>query len=238
MEKLFRSLDLGELLDRLKFVNSYLNIAEIITAIIAGLFLGFIIALIYWLTTRRILFSVEYAMTLIITVCVITLVVAVTGTNLARAFSLAGAMSIIRFRSLVQTPRNIAYIFLAMGAGFACVAGLFIPALLFVLIVGGTLLIIGLVKSMSKKEVRLIRIDIPENMSFDGVFDEVLDKYSYEYALGEVRLIDGGSVYELSYTARIKDTKQIRELLDELRLRNGNFKVSCMSPLTQQGLES
>ncbi|MHC1696328.1 MAG: DUF4956 domain-containing protein [Eubacteriales bacterium] len=228
-------LSVAQVLDNLFLINTTEAMFETFLTIVFGLLLGLIIALTYRLTTKRVVFSMEFALTIIVVCGVISLIIAVIGTNIARAFSLAGALSIIRFRSIQQAPRDIGFLFFAMGTGLACGAGLFMPALIFVLLMCVLMLVYSLIKSRDKRAVRLLKICVPDTMSIDGLFDDVLDKYSSGHSLRKVRLISGGSVLEVSYLVSLTDMSVIQPLFTDVRARNANFNVSVSYPADEVG---
>jgi len=221
---------INDLINRLTATNAPAIIIDLTMTALFGLLFGLVIALIYKYTTPPSRFSLEYAMTLLIICGVISVIISVIGTNLARAFSLAGALSIIRFRSIAQAPRDIAYIFFAMGTGLACGAGLYIPAAMFIILMGIALIVYNVIKNNSRSEVRMIKICIPESLNFDGLFDDVLGKYSSDYSISLIRSMSGGTVYELTYYVKLLDTRLIKDLLDEIRVKNANFNVTCLLP--------
>ena len=156
------------------------------------------------------------------------MIIAVIGTNIASAFSLAGIMSIVRFRSLQQKTSDIAFLFVAMAAGLTAGLGLLLPALAFVVLTGVLLNLYVFLAGRVKPETRLVKICVPESMSFDGQFDEVLKKHTLSYDLKRVRLISSGTVMELAYTVNLKDLSGVSALLSDIREKNSNFNVVLM----------
>jgi uncharacterized membrane protein YhiD involved in acid resistance len=223
-----------EVISRLAVINSTGAIFEITLTLFMGLILGLIISYTYQKTHKGFLYSQEFAHNLIIVCIIISLIISVIGTNIARAFSLAGALSIIRFRSSVQTPRDIAFIFFAMGAGLACGAGLFLPAIIFVVLL--SLFIVGIQLTNFVKEkidIKVLKITLPESLNYEGLFDDIMSKYMIDKELQSARTINGGTVYELVYFVKLKKEISEKEMLDELRTRNGNFNISIMKNLPE-----
>ncbi|MBE7066808.1 MAG: DUF4956 domain-containing protein [Ruminococcaceae bacterium] len=207
-------------------INSLSNIINMLAAIFVAFVLGLIIYFTYKITTQEFSFDRELGLTLIIIPVVVALLLSVIGTNIARAFSLAGALSIIRYRSSIIKPRNIAFIFFGMGAGFITGTGLFIPALLFVLITCAFIVIftaIGNKKSAPVKKTLVIAI--PESINYDGLLDDTLKKYVTAYSLAGVRVTGGGTLTELTYYVKVPSDLNVKAFMDELRVLNGNFKI-------------
>lgn len=219
---------LAGLFQSLGQVNTGATVMDIALTALISVLIGVLIVLFYAILNRRRSFSVEFSVTIIAICSVIALIIAVIGTNIASAFSLAGIMSIVRFRSLQQRPSDIAFIFIAMATGLTIGLGLIVPALVFVLIVGVLLNVFAIVAVKYKKEVRLLKISVPESMSFEGQFDEVLKKYTTAFDLKRVRLISAGTVMEISFVVTMRGMEKKDEFLTAIREKNNNFNVVLM----------
>ena len=218
-------------------VNSGYNIINTVAAVIVAVILGVIIYLTYKLTCRAFMFDEEVGLVLIIVPVVVALLLSVIGTSIARAFSLAGALSIVRYRSVMMSPRSVVYIFFGMGAGFVTGVGLYIPALIFVLLTCAVMVVHGVITSGKKGTVarKTLVVDIPESINYDGLLDETLSKYTDGYNLDSVGIVSGGTVTELVYQVKLKKDADTKAMLDDLRVLNGNFKIllSQFRPVTQ-----
>lgn len=219
---------LAGLFQSLGQVNTGATVLDISLTALISVLTGVLIVLFYAFLNRRRSFSVEFSVTIIAICSVIALIIAVIGTNIASAFSLAGIMSIVRFRSLQQRPSDIAFIFIAMATGLTIGLGLIVPALAFVIIVGVLLNVFAIVAVKYKKEVRLLKISVPESMSFEGQFDEVLKKYTTAFDLKRVRLISAGTVMEISFVVTMRGMEKKDEFLNAIREKNNNFNVVLM----------
>ena len=219
---------LAGLFQSLGQVNTGATVLDIAITALISVLIGVLVVLFYAFLNRKRSFSVEFSVTIIAICSVIALIIAVIGTNIASAFSLAGIMSIVRFRSLQQRPSDIAFIFIAMATGLTIGLGLIVPALAFVLIVGILLNVFALIAAKFKKEVRLLKISVPESMSFEGQFDEVLKKYTTAFDLKRVRLISAGTVMEISFVVTMRGLEKKDEFLTAIREKNNNFNVVLM----------
>ena len=217
-------------------INSGYNIINTVAAVIVAVILGVIIYLTYKLTCRAFMFDEEVGLVLIIVPVVVALLLSVIGTSIARAFSLAGALAIVRYRSVMMSPRSIVYIFFGMGAGFVAGVGLYIPALIFVLLTCAVMVVHGVITSGKKGTVarKTLVVDIPESINYDGLLDETLAKYTDGYNLDSVGIVSGGTITELVYQVRLKKDADTKAMLDDLRVLNGNFKIllSQFRPVT------
>ncbi len=220
--------DIAGVFGSLGQVNTGAVLFDIILTTLASMALGVLITLFYAYMNRKKGFTLEFSVTIIAISSVIAMIIAVIGTNIASAFSLAGIMSIVRFRSLQQKTSDIAFLFVAMAAGLTAGLGLLLPALAFVVLTGVLLNLYVFLAGRVKPETRLVKICVPESMSFDGQFDEVLRKHTLSYDLKRVRLISSGTVMELAYTVNLKDLSGVSALLSDIREKNSNFNVVLM----------
>lgn len=218
----------GGVLGSLGQINTGAILIDIILTALASVALGVLITLFYAYMNRKKGFSLEFAVTVVAICSVIAMIIAVIGTNIASAFSLAGIMSIVRFRSLQQKTSDIAFIFIAMATGLTIGLGLIVPALAFVVLIGLLLNVYTIAAGRVKPETRLLKICVPESMSFDGQFDDILKKHTLTYDLKRVRLISSGTVMELAYTVTMRGLDGAGALISDVREKNQNFSVVLM----------
>ncbi|MCU6710478.1 DUF4956 domain-containing protein [Paenibacillus sp. J5C_2022] len=172
-------------------------------------------------------YSQNFTLTMIILPVIVAMIILLIGNNIARAFSLAGAFSIIRFRSAPGDPRDIAYVLFTMAAGLACGVGAFGYAVLFTVIL--CLLMVMLSRfnfAANKKTQKLLKVTIPENLGYEDAFTEVFEQFGVGYELKKVRTTELGSLYELVYNVVINDSISQKAFLDAIRCRNGNLDLS------------
>lgn len=208
---------------------------EVVVTVFISFLLSMMIATTYIKTYKGKMYSQTFAHTLVIVGVVISIIIVAIGSNIARAFSLAGALSIIRFRSTMGEPRDIAFIFFVMGAGLTAGAGLLIPAFVFVVLLCGLIFLLYYMNFGEKDErQKILKIMIPENLNFEGLFDDVLQQYLEEYSLMMIRTAGLGTMFELIYSVRSKGPSEDKNLIDEIRSRNGNMDVILL--LDQQSI--
>ena len=128
-------------------------------------------------------------------------------------------------RSLPAKARDIISIFVAMTAGLACAAGYIGIAVLFTVVSGVLFVLLSNIKIKSDKAQEL-RITIPENINFVGAFDDLFEKYTVRNELLSVKSANMGSLYKLTYRIQMKNDGDVREFIDELRVRNGNLEIA------------
>lgn len=191
-------------------------------AVIAGI-LGVGISLTYMKTGKV---SKNFARTLIILPVLVCVVMTMVNGNLGTSVAIVGAFSLIRFRSLQGSSRDIAFIFFAMTAGLTCSMGYLIYAAAVTVLVCVILFVLQVVHYGEKRtEEKDLRITIPENLDYPHIFEEIFEEYTKEHKLIQVKTTNMGSLYELRYQTVLKEKEREKEFLDAVRCRNGNLTV-------------
>lgn len=205
---------------------SAFSLAEFFTASAVSVILGLVIMLFHSYRNRT--SSKNFLMTLVILPVVVQAVIMVVNGNIGTGVAVAGAFSLVRFRSVPGNARDICSIFLAMAAGLAAGTGYIGLAILLVIIVGAVSMIFTLTcLDEDPENMKELRITIPESLDYSGAFDDILDSYTSEYSLDQVKTTNMGSLYKLTYRIRLSDIRYEKEMIDALRCRNGNLDISC-----------
>lgn len=158
---------------------------------------------------------------------VVEVVIMLVNGNIGAGLGVAGAFGLVRFRSAQGTARDIALLFFAVALGLATGMGYVLLAVLFFLIAGAFLAALTLMGFSSEDKDRMLRVQIPESLEYDGLFDDLLAQFAARSELLSVKSTNLGTVYELQYRIRLKDDRVPKELIDGLRCRNGNLNVVC-----------
>ena len=195
------------------------------TGVAVALALGLALALIYCYRSR---YTKSFLITLATLPAIVAVVIMMVNGNLGAGVAVAGAFSLVRFRSVPGQARDIAFIFLAMAVGLVCGMGYLGYALLICAVLGGANFVLQLVGfgGQGARLDRTIRITVPEDLDFVGLFDEVLGRYTTSHELTQVKTTNMGSLYKLAYNVQLRDARCVRELIDELRCRNGNLEIA------------
>lgn len=181
--------------------------------------------------------SRSFALTLAMLPAVVQVIIMLVNGNIGTGVAVAGAFGLVRFRSAAGSAREISMIFLAMAIGLATGMGYVLIAALFFCIMAAFLLLLQRLRFGCEKEnVRELKITIPENLDYDGLFDDLFRAYTAEAELERVKTSNMGTLYELDYKVILKDEHKIKGFLDELRSRNGNLTISCGRPVTKEAL--
>ncbi len=199
---------------------------SVVEIIVPAIIIGFVISLVYLLTHKKAGYSQAFCVSLIVLAPIVAIVILLIGNNVARAFSLAGAFALIRFRSAPGDPKDIAFVFMSVVMGLACGMGYWLYAAIATAIILCVIVILHLTNYAGKKgDTYTLKITVPETLNYVGAFDEPLKKYTNNYKLVRVKSVDFGALFELSYNVQLKDDRQIREMLDDIRAMNGNLKI-------------
>lgn len=194
---------------------------------VTAFILGVIISITYIKTANKNSYSQNFSLTLILIPTVIAIIILLIGSNVARAFSLAGAFSIIRFRSAPGDPKDIAYVLFTMAAGLSCGVGFFGYAALFTVFLCLLMFTLSVFNFGAKKSSqKLLKITIPEDLDYEGAFDDIFTQFTTGFELKKIRTTDLGSLYELVYTVTMDNKINQKEFIDALRCRNGNLNIT------------
>ena len=164
----------------------------------------------------------SFAMSLVMLAPIIETVILMVNGNIGTGIAVAGAFSLVRFRSVAGRAREITLIFLVMTAGLACAAGYVAIAILFSIILCVALIILARLPMRSEKELEL-RITIPETLNFSEAFEDLFSQYTKKHELVSVKTSNMGSLYKLLYKIELTDGGTSKEFIDQLRCRNGNL---------------
>ena len=199
-----------------------------------ALALGLAISLVYIFIRRAEGFSKGFSMTLIMMPAIVAAIVFLIGNNVARAFSLAGAFSLIRFRSAAGEPRDIAFVLFSLGVGLACGIGYLGYAALFAAIMCAAMALMHFAGMVGpKSSIMQLKIAVPENINYQGLFDDILRRYAKSWRLRKIKSTDFGTLFELVFTVNLRGDADSKRLIDELRARNGNLSITLTAQETE-----
>ena len=193
--------------------------------IAASLILGIIIAIFYMYRSS---YNKQFVVTLVLLPAIVGAVISIVNGNLGTGVAVMGAFSLVRFRSIPGTAKEIGYIFFSMAVGLATGMGYIPYAAVFTVLVG----IISVVLFRSrfgepKRIKKQLKVTIPENLGYAGLFDDLFTEYSEYSKLKRVKTTNMGSLFQLHYDIILKDEDKEKELIDKIRCRNGNLDIIC-----------
>ena len=207
------------------FTLTSAELIEFLSSAAVSLILGVIIAAFH---TYKNTYSKNFIITLAILPVIVQAVIMVVNGNIGTGVAVMGAFSLVRFRSVPGNSREIASVFLAMAAGLAAGTGeLTLAILLTVVVEAMVILMVCFAGGSGSMASRILKVTIPENLDYQGIFDDVFSEYTSFSKLSKVKTVNMGSLYELNYDITLKDEKKEKSMLDEIRMRNGNLTVVC-----------
>ena len=173
--------------------------------------------------------SKSFAVMLALLPIVSAVIIFTVNDNLGVGVAVAGAFTLVRFRSVAGNGREMLAIFASMAIGMLLGMGYVAFAVLVFASVAVLFLIVTVTGLGERHEVRTLKIRIPEDLDYDGLFDDVFDRYTTMHQLERVRTVNMGTMYELTYSVSFRDLSKSKQMIDEIRVRNGNLNVSIGS---------
>lgn len=200
-----------------------LTLENYLLSLLLSLALGFLIALVFMYRNRT---SRSMVTTLVLLPAAVQTVILLVNGNLGIGIAVAGAFSLVRFRSIPGSAREIAALFIAMTVGLAAGTGYLLAAALFAILMSLAMLLLAKLRFGEPKEgIRELKITVPEGLDYETIFDDLLGKYTKDNELTRVRTTNMGSLFELTYRVTMA-SNSTRDFLDNLRTRNGNLNIT------------
>lgn len=208
-------------------LGSELTLVSFLICTAVSLLLGVGTALVSMYRSRT---TQSFAVTLAILPAVVQLVIMLVNGNLGAGVAVAGAFGLVRFRSAPGTAKEIGALFLAMAIGLATGMGYVWLAVMAFAIVSAVNF------GGADEHERVLKITIPESLDYDGLFDDLFEKYTKSCVLERVKTSNMGTLYELTYRVTLPDDHAPKAFLDDLRCRNGNLNITCGREATKDAL--
>ena len=207
-------------------ITAVISVTDFLLCLAVALVSGLLMALAYMYRTR---YTKSFVVTLALLPAVVCVVIMMVNGNVGTGVAVAGAFSLVRFRSVPGTAKEICTLFLAMGAGL--IAGM--GYLGFSLLVAGIMCLVFVLYNRldfgAKKNSAIFKtltITIPEDLDYSGVFDDVFAEFTRSYDLVRVKSTNMGSMFKLTYNVMLRDATREKEMIDSIRCRNGNLEIS------------
>ncbi|MCU4747061.1 MULTISPECIES: DUF4956 domain-containing protein [Streptomyces] len=221
----------------LQDLSGTFSVADIVLSLVISFALSMMVGYVYRATHRNVSYSQSYVQTLVIIGVIVAMILLVVGSNLARAFSLVGALSVVRFRNAIKETRDVGFIFLVMGLGMACGARFYALAI----IAGITICVIILVMhkfNMFQLNVQrqVVKVQVPAGEDHTQVIQDVLIDFTNEFELVSTESIRGGALTEVFYTVRLKKGREPGALVEALRERTMGQRVTVLTGYDQTDL--
>lgn len=205
-------------------LTQVIEVGDFLLCLGVSLVLGLIMAAAYMWRNEH---TKSFLVTLALLPAVVCVVIMMVNGNIGAGVAVAGAFSLVRFRSAPGSAKEIVTIFLAMGAGLIAGMGYLGFAALFTVIMCVMFLIYNAVASNAKSESvnKTIKITIPEDLDYTGAFDDIFTEYTKKNELVKVKTTNMGSMFRLTYNVTLRDATKEKEMIDRIRERNGNLEI-------------
>lgn len=207
-------------------LTTVISVTDFLICLLSSLVLGIVMAFAYMYRTR---YTKSFVVTLALLPAVVCIVIMMVNGNVGAGVAVAGAFSLVRFRSAPGTAKEICTLFLAMGAGLIVGMGYIGFAALFTVIMCIMFLLYNRLDFGTKRNVEIYKtftIVIPEDLDYTKVFDDIFKTYTTSFDLIRVKTTNMGSMFKLTYNVVLRDASREKEMIDKLRCRNGNLEIT------------
>jgi len=223
-------MDFGTLFSSFQDATDVFTISDVLFSTILSFLLTLVIAWVYQITYKGVSYTQSYVHTLIMMSMIVSIIMLIIGSNIARAFSLVGALSIIRFRNAVKDTRDVGYIFFAMAIGMACGTRFYLLAIVATFVI--SFILWGMTTlNLFAKDVReqLLKVRLQGDMPYERLFDPVFSRYLNRFNLIAVETVQAGLLTELVYGIEFKRNANAQAFMEDLRKLNHNNKVVLLT---------
>ncbi len=206
-------------------LTAQITLPQFLICELTAMVLGFGTALVFLVRDRH---TNAFSQSLALLPGVVTLVIMLVNGNIGAGLAVAGTFALVRFRSAPGSAKEITGLFMSVAIGLACGMGYVGVAVIFFVLMSVYVLGLGAARFGEESEKhRHLKITVPENTDYESLFADLLEKYTAYHELIKVRTTNMGTLFELQYRVVLKDPRQIREMIDEIRCRNGNLNIVC-----------
>ncbi len=219
LENLFKGLFDSDL-------TTVISVTDFMLCLGFALALGLVMAFAYMYRTR---YTKSFVVTLALLPAVVCVVIMLVNGNVGTGVAVAGAFSLVRFRSAPGTAKEICTLFLAMGAGLIAGMGYLGFAVLFTVVMCAMFVLYNCLDFGAKKNAatyKTFAITIPEDLDYSDIFDDIFKEYTTAHDLARVKSTNMGSMFKLTYNVTLRDVTREKEMIDKLRCRNGNLEIT------------
>ena len=211
-------------------LTSEFTVIDVVLVLVLSFVLSAFIGWIYQKTHRGTSYTQSFVFTLVINGMVVALVMLIVGSSIARAFSLVGALSIIRFRNAVKEPRDVGFIFFTMAIGMAVGTRFYLLAAVATVVISLVILLMVRFNWYARQmSSQILRVQVTNGTPFDSMFDRVFLKYTHSSELISADSVHSGMLTELTYSIGMKHDDQVQQFLAELQNLSGNNKVTLIA---------
>lgn len=214
----------------LQELSGTFSVTDVVAAMALSFILSTMIGYVYRYTHRNVSYSQSYVQTLVIVGMIVAMIMLVVGSNLARAFSLVGALSVVRFRNAVKETRDVGFIFLAMAVGMAAGARFYTLAAVAAVVISVVIVVMFKFDWFALNVQRqVVKVQVPAGEDYSSDIRDVLIRYTSEFELVSTETIRGGALTEVFYTVRMKKGTEPSDLVTALQERTSGQRVTVLT---------
>jgi hypothetical protein len=223
-------MDFTSLFSQFEDVTDVFTVGDIVFTIILSFLLSLIVAWTYKNTYRGVSYTQSYVHTLIMMGMVVAIIMLIIGSNIARAFALVGALSIVRFRNAIKDTRDVGFIFYAMGMGMAVGTRFYLLAVISTIMISFIWWGMSTLNMFAKDvQEQILKVRIPADMPYEQLFDTAFASYLNRFSLIAVETVQAGTQTELVYGIEFKKKADPQAFMEELRKLNDNNKIALIT---------
>jgi uncharacterized membrane protein YhiD involved in acid resistance len=214
----------------LQDLTGVFSVADVVIVLLLSFALSAAIGMVYQSTHRGASYTQSFVHTLVLNGMVVAVIMLIVGSNIARAFALVGALSIIRFRNAVKETRDVGFIFFTMAIGMAVGTKFYLLAAIAAAVISLVILIMTRFNWYARQVVsQILKVRVPNNAQFDTLFDSLFIRYTNSSELISVDSVQSGMLTELTYSVGLKKQSEIPQFLAEIKRLNGNNRVTLIA---------
>lgn len=206
-------------------ITSVISLTDFMACLGWSLVLGLVMAIAYMYRTR---YTKSFIVTLALLPAVVCVVIMMVNGNVGTGVAVAGAFSLVRFRSVPGNAKEICALFFAMGTGLITGMGYLGFATVFTVVMCAVFVLYNCIDFGMEKNAaayKILTIAIPDDLNYSEIFEDIFEEYTYSYELVRVKTINMGSMFYLTYYVTLKDILKEKEMIDKIRCRNGNLEI-------------
>lgn len=223
-------MDFETFLSSLQDATNVFTAQDVFLVIILSFLLALVIGWVYQITYKGVAYTQSYVHTLVLLTMVVGVIMLVIGSNIARAFTLVGALSIVRFRNAIKDTRDVGFIFFAMAIGMACGTRFYLLAVAATILIGFLWWALSTMNLFAKEiKEQVLKVRLPADMRYESLLEGTFTKYLAHFSLIAVETVQAGTLTELVYGVELKGQADSQEFLIEMRRLNDNNKVALLT---------
>lgn len=211
-------------------VSAEFAVIDVVLVMVLSFALSAFIGRIYQITHRGTSYTQSFVFTLVLNGMVVAVVMMIVGSNIARAFSLVGALSIVRFRNAVKETRDVGFIFFTMVIGMAVGTRFYLLAVIAAVVISLVIVLMTRLDWYAREMVtQILRVQVPNGVAFDSLFNRAFVRYTRSSELISADSVNNGALTELTYSIGLKKSDQVEEFLAEISSLSGSHRVSLIA---------